>query len=296
MLCLKLFAAAGPKRRSMAHVIPRSVGGRLAVDCLCEECNAHLGDTFERFVPLDPGIRHAIEELHPSIPAIAKWRTLPGRRFIGMAGEAIVRVKLLPDGTYRLLPSEMPDGTRIKDAHEAEQEIRQRLEKANADAELVDRALAHFQAGGTVRFGEDVYKPRTGEIQVGLPMDEPIAPPEAFLGIGYLFLALGVEDAIYGDAFHEVRETLRADSAWTSAPSWTVEMGRVDKSYEPTHMIGFDSTAPPVVRVQLFRTFVWRVHLPAADRRPDCVFLFTDLDSGEESGVIADDDDVTRQS
>ena len=54
-------------------------------------------------------------------------------------------------------------------------------------------------------------------------------------------------------------------------------------------MIGFDSTDPPIVRIQLFRTFMWRVHLPDVGRQPDRVYFWTHLDTNEETAVVIDD-------
>jgi hypothetical protein len=42
-------------------------------------------------------------------------------------------------------------------------------------------------------------------------------------------------------------------------------------------MIGFDSVDPPIVRIQLFRTLVWRVHFPPISPPPTRVYVEMNL-------------------
>jgi hypothetical protein len=235
------------------------------------------------------------------VPFLAKSRTLAGRRFIGKIDQTSVRVRALPGGEYRLLTTRLPDGSRVQDARDAEKEIRARLLKARADDQLINEAIAHFRAGRRVQLQQDVYEPRTGDVDVGLPLDEPVAPPEAALAMAFLFLALNVEDAIYpvdpaDDPLADVRHALldaeprSPHEFWRVRPnlSWSVGTGRVDVQYEPAHMIGFDATSPPRIRIQLFRSVGWIVDLPAVAREPARVYFWTDLVTGEETATTVE--------
>ena len=37
----------------------------------CRACNSHIGKTWERYLPLDPAVRHVIERLSPTVLALA---------------------------------------------------------------------------------------------------------------------------------------------------------------------------------------------------------------------------------
>ena len=197
-----------------------------------------------------------------------------------------------PHGTYELLPTVLPGGARVQGSKAAETEIERRLEKEGVGRAVIDQALTHFRAGGRVQLNQDVYASGTADVQVDLPPDEPLTPPEAFLGIAYLYVALGLENPVYNDALAEIRETLCGVAAWTTGRSWAVEPGRGDEPNEPAHMIGIDSVESLVVRIQLFRSAIYaRVHLPAvasAAAKLDRVYLWMHVDTGEMTAHVED--------
>jgi hypothetical protein len=219
---------------------------------------------------------------------------------VGKMGDTRVRVRARIDGSYELLPTTLPDGSRLQSDDATEKEIRSRLRKAGAEEALIERTVEHFRAGGKVKLQDDVYEPKVGDIDVGLPLDEPITPPEAFLAVGFLFLSLGAESGMYPadestDPMREVRAALleknpSVQGSWVRADStWEVSMGLTRAGYEPAHMVGFDSTSPPVVQIQLFRELGWTVRLPEVDRVPDRVYFWTHLDTGEESFLVLEE-------
>ena len=64
IVCLREPQPDDPRSRlTKAHVIPRSIGGKLWARFLCEECNGRSGTAIEADLVNDPTVRHLVEQL-----------------------------------------------------------------------------------------------------------------------------------------------------------------------------------------------------------------------------------------
>ena len=121
-----------------------------------------------------------------------------------------------------------------------------------------------------------------------LPFTEPLVEDKCFLSIGYLFLSLLIQDAIYDSALQPIRDALlhevEPDGSW-SVKSYLVR----SRPHEPWHGAGVEQSEPYfVLQVRLFGQHAWRVDLSRIGWRQELLVARTyrlDLASGEEAFV-----------
>lgn len=105
---------------------------------------------------------------------------------------------------------------------------------------------------------------------------DPLAP----LKMAYEFMACHVGGAIYGDAWDQIRQALRQETA--QAGIFEVERLTSEK-YEPFHGLCFEGNEPHArVQIRLFGWLVFRVHFLLC-RVSGARFIYThDLEAGRE--------------
>lgn len=273
------------KQLTNAHVIPTSVGGRLAIRFLCASCNSGLGHRVEGGLRSDPAVRHAVESVKATVPELAR-RLRDRQLFLAKTEHAVVRAIARGD-QYRLLPSPQPDGSIVKDEQAARADIATRLRRAGAGETEVAAALAKHDAaprdvvvelvpGLTVRKGSaDRYE---------LPYAEHLVADECLLGIAYLFLALGIGTAIYAPELGAVRAVLHGEAAHDV---WKVEALRAERPCEPWHGLAVDDVEPHIViQIRLFGRLAWRVHLSRISCRIGTFIRSYHLDLAEQRETI----------
>jgi HNH endonuclease len=229
---------------SNAHVIPRSVGGRLAVKNVCVDCNSRLGHTAEAGLKSDPRIRIAIEDLQVQIPELAeKMRT--GQEFIARDEEVVISATPQGEG-YRILDSPQQEGSRIKDPERAWEEIETILRRqfGAGDEHIAAVRTAHHAAaeGELVELAPGLAIKKGSVTDFGLPFTEPLVEDLCLLSIAFLFVSVLVQGAVYDEAFAAIRDALHGRD---SDGPWSVESFLVrSRQHEPWHGLALDQAVP----------------------------------------------------
>jgi hypothetical protein len=255
---------AADRQTSMteAHVIPRSVGGKLAARFLCAKCNSSLGTKVEAGVLSDPGIRLTVEALSQDLPdaLLADMR----KRQRWFTESDLGQVEATMDAKGELRPLESRSLMRHENASAMlesewrvaglpEEEITLHLEALEASpGQTVDLP------GFTVRPNFDL-----STFEFGLPLDEALVSELFPIGIAYLYLALLFGDKVYDvPHFKPIRAALIQLDA-PASPHWNIE-SRIDRrGPAPWHGLAVKETGPPlVVHIHLFQERVWWVHFP----------------------------------
>ena len=271
---------------TVGHVIPQSVGGRLAVRNICASCNSTLGHTVEAGLNNDPRIRLSIEELQTQIPGLAE-KMRAGREFVARDDEALVRATPGREG-FKILDSPQEGGSRIKDPQRAWDEIETTLRRRlGADDALVASVRAIHDAapeGQLVELVPGLSIKKGSVSSFGLPFTEPLAEDLCFLSVAYMFLSVIVQGAIYDPGFDAIRNSLRSGG---SSEMWVVESFLADRPHEPWHGLAIQHSVPHlVVQVRLFGQHAWNITLPKIkcdeERLPVRLYQL-DLETGSES-------------
>jgi hypothetical protein len=272
-----------------AHVIPQSVGGRLAVKNVCADCNSKLGHTAEAGLKSDPRIRVAIEDLQTQIPDLAE-KMRAGQEFIAREEETIIRATTQADG-YKILDSPQEGGSRIKDPERAWDEIETTLRRhfSAGDEQVEAVRTAHDAAaeGELVELAPGLAVKKGSVESFGLPFTEPLVEDLCLLSIAYLFVSLLVQGAVYDQAFHPIQDALQGGE---SEEAWSVDSFLVrERLHEPWHGLAIERATPHfTVQVRLFAQHAWRVSLPHIGCRPELLLARSyriDLETGEEAFV-----------
>ncbi len=271
---------------SNAHVIPQSVGGKLAVKNICADCNSRLGYTAEAGLKTDPRIRVAIEDLRAQIPDLAeKVRT--GQEFVAREEEAVIRATPQGEG-YKILDSPQEGASRIKDPERAWEEVETVLRRqfGASDEEIAAVRAVHDAAteGQLVELAPGVAIKKGSVDDFRLPFTEPLVEDMCLLSIGYLFLSVLVQGAVYDEAFDQVRDALQGGD---SEGAWTVESFLIrSRQHEPWHGLGVEQARPNfIVQVRLFGQHAWKVAFGRITCRPELLparSYHVDLATGEE--------------
>ncbi len=252
----------------MSHVIPQSVGGRLAKRLECAGCNNRIGPQFESKLKLDPSVRLAVEELAETLPELAaKMRKLAP--FVGSDGHVSVNGRWA-GADFAVRDTPQPDGSIVKGDEATEQDLRRRFGRAGAGAVEIDAAIDRWVSapiGVRLDLGREVSI-RKGQVSGFRPdlRGCRAAPPECALAIAYRFLACLIPDVIYDGAFDGVRRALRGEP---DTAGWTVEDGLLNRACAPLHGLGILRVDPHViVRLCLFDQIVWDVSFAVRLRKP----------------------------
>lgn len=261
--CLKPFEKMGRLRQSEAHVIPKSLGGKLSLTCLCKACNNLIGTRYEDKLALVETYANEMERFAEIVPAFAKQLRKPGRVYVARSDHGPLTMKRdRRDGAFRVIDTELESG-RFKDSRDAAREIQQRLIKQNADPAEIEELLGRFEQGEAVQVGAETFVPHSGELQPIFASGIYLGPDEAYLAIAYLWLTCIAGSGIYAEGLNGPRAALVGDEPVRDG-SWSVERfqttrdGRPRQS-EPWHRLVMSQTTPIAIDVTLFGRWLYRV-------------------------------------
>ena len=292
--CLKPFEEMGKLRRSDAHVIPESLGGRLSLSCLCQGCNSLIGTRYEDKLPLVETYANEMERFAEIVPAFARQLRKPGRIYVARSEHGPLKVKRdRRDGAFRVVDTELESG-RFKDSRLAAREIRQRLTRQNVDPAEIEDLLGRFEKGEAVQVGAETFVPHSGELQPIFASGVLLGPDEAYLGIAYLWLACNAGPAIYAEKLHGVREALLGEIA-TRDGSWRVERfqttrGGKPRQSEPWHRLVMSQKTPIAIDVTLFGRWFYRITFATVGWPGPRGGYRLNLETGKEEAVALRDD------
>jgi len=271
---------------SNAHVIPRSVGGRLVIQNVCAECNSRLGHSAEAGLKSDPRIQISIDDLKGQIPDLAE-KMRAGQEFVARVAETVIRATPHGEG-YKILDSPQEGGSRIKDPDRAWQEIEatlcRRLGASDEEVAAVRAIHDAAEEGDLVELAPGLSTKKGSVEEFVLPFTEPLVEDLCLLSVAYLFLSVVVQGAIYDQAFDPIREALQGDGP---DGVWSVESFLVrSRPHETWHGLAVDQTLPYlVVQVRLFGHHAWTVTFPWITCRQELLparLYHVDLKTGEE--------------
>lgn len=287
IICLREPADDDPlSQLTDAHVIPESVGGELSARFLCDRCNSEMGRV-EGQLPRDIALIEVVRELENRLPAeLARGILQHAGWFADTKDYGRLEGRESRGADFALRESES-----IRTDENVRREIRAELRRRGVLEEAVDGKVAEFEQaadsadleiapGFTIRKHIDL-----SGVSFERTYDEPLAPQAIMLGIGYTFLALALEERIYGDELEPAREVLRRvvtrDTA--AADAWPIEFLRPSSPAETKHALAVKREADGVlVRIWLFRELVWDVHV-AGVRVAAEPFYLLDLLTKQES-------------
>jgi hypothetical protein len=241
------------------HIIPKAIGGRLAVRFLCKPCNDRMGE-LEGGLKKDPAVRLAVEHLRPTLPALADSID-DGQKFFVISDAERVRGSK-SDGVFKVRGGPADEGSLILPTDDARKTLGGMLRKAHSEAEAQEM-LARFDAAPndvSVDLGEQWAIKRSHDDPRPALID-PRIDDEPILKMAYEFLACHVMSGIYNPRLNEIRGVLR--ERMPAPHAYSVE--RVHGSrYRPIHGLVMERAAPHVViQVRLFGWYGFRVHFLA---------------------------------
>jgi hypothetical protein len=179
----------------------------------------------------------------------------------------------------------------IRSDENIRRQIRAELERRGVVADQIEAKVAEFvqapddadleiAAGFTVKKHIDL-----SGVSFERTYDEPLAPRAIALGIAYTFLALVLEERVYRDELEPVRAVLGQviDGDAAAADGWPVDWLRSTSPAEAKHALAVRrEEAGALVRIWLFREFVWDVHFEGVKVAAEPFYLL-DLVTKEES-------------
>jgi hypothetical protein len=270
----------GPLTR--AHVIPAAIGGRLFSSLECKACNARLGHAIEARLKSDPCVRFGIEALGNEVPARLRRGMRAREPFVATIGDVTVRACGADDEDYRLYDTPQSDGSVVKDARRARDDIVTTLARRGASDTAIATALQRLDDapdGHFVRVAAGLAV-RKGSVTAFTP-DLSIAsvvPETCPLAITYRFLALtAAGPSIYAPAFEGVRAALRGEP---NTYGWRVDSRVAGRPHQPWHGLAISQLEPHViVQLRLFGQLAWNVEFTTAalSRKPDITAYQIDL-------------------
>ena len=294
--CLKPFEETGKRRRSDAHVIPESLGGKLSLTCLCAGCNNLIGTRYEDKLPLVETYANEMERFADIVPFFAKQLRKPGRTYVAQSEHGPLKMKRdRSDGAFRVVDTELESG-RFKDSGDAGRELRQRLRKNKAAPAKIETVLARFEQGEAVQVDDRIFVPHSGELQPLFASGVYLGPDEAYLGIAYLWLACNAGRGIYSEKLNGVRAVLVGDESGRDG-SWQVERfqttrdGRPRES-EPWHRLVMSQKTPIAIDVTVFGRWLYRVTFATVGWPGPRGGYRLNLETGEEEVVALRDADA----
>jgi len=240
------------------HILPRSVGGRLEAELLCNSCNHKFGSKFVGQLNQDPTIRYAYEHLREQIPFLYN-KSQAKATWVGNTSDgSIIRLSNAA-GKPRILPVRQADGSLIMDTDEAASALVIKLTKAK----LTSEEVANYQNRFATLPEDELLLLPTGEIFVKRTL--PRFYPETTTYhvtkqlpalIAYEFLALLIGDAIYHEYFQPVRDYI---SEGIATDVLLIRPLHAEK-YSPYHVIDLDTTLnTTTINIRLFRAIIFSV-------------------------------------
>lgn len=287
ILCLGTPKADEPMTaRSDAHVIPRSIGGKLSALFLCKDCNGRMG-RFEATLAQDISVRLLLDKLEHQLPEKV-IKSIRYRQSYFTDHPELGRIEAGMDKEGELRPKE--SDTIKGDENTLKQAMAEldRLDAGDEEKAALQDAFdkAHPGEWIEVRPGYRIQK-HIGWSGVGFKpsLTDPITitPLQVSVGIAYLYLALCIGEQVYDPVLQPVRDALQAglDGDSTAADAYN-ENRHGTGAVDPVHILRAKPDGDgTVVTFQVFRDLVWPVRFPGT-ANPEQTLYALNVATGEE--------------
>ncbi|TDP26844.1 HNH endonuclease [Halanaerobium congolense] len=244
---------------SFEHIIPQSIGGRLQVSMLCNECNnKYLGSNLVSQFQNDPSIRLAIRNLKETIPKIYEQYE-SGQYYFGKDVENNVVKMQLKNNKLKVKTTQNEDGTMIYDPEDAPKHINNIMHKTEMSKKEIDKKmklLDKLKTKQKLKITSDfgVEKKAIKKIYPDLTGD--IVSKKLLILIAYEYMALLVGNEIYNDFFDKVRKYILGDDIETD-----IEVDYLmSKDYRPHHkMYSVIKKDCIIIKIVLFGKLVYKI-------------------------------------
>lgn len=269
-----------------AHVIPEALGGELSARFLCKRCNSEMGRV-EGQLPRDVAIIELVRRLQAELPEELVRGVLPHAGWFADSEE----YGRLEGSDSREGEFALRESATIRSDENIRRQIRAELERRGVQAEQIEAKVAEFEhaddgASLEIAPGFTVTKHiDLGGVSFERTYAEPLAPRAIMLGIAYTFLALVLEEGVYGAELEPARAVLRqvVDRDTTAADSWPIDCLRTSSPAETKHALAvLRENGGVKVRIWFFRELVWDVRFQNVEV-PAEPFYLLDLVTKEES-------------
>jgi hypothetical protein len=287
VICLSVPSTDAPMtQRTDAHVIPKSIGGKLSALNLCKRCNSDMGKT-EALLAQDVSVRLLVDQLEDRLPAEVTQAVRYRQSFV-TNHEVYGRVEAGMDKRAELRPKESAtikdDENTLKQAlveldrlgvsEERKQELREEFERAGP-GEWID-VRAGYRIQRLIDWTDVRFKPS---------LTDAIVPLHVPVGIAYLYLALCLCERVYTDELDDVRSALQeamAGNAQAADPYCPANRCGT-RIVEPAHLLRAKTDDDAVrVNVQIFRDLVWPIRFPGIKLAGEQTLYVLDVEHGTE--------------
>lgn len=287
VICLSVPSTDSPMtQRTDAHVIPKSIGGKLSALNLCKRCNSDMGKT-EVLLAQDVSVRLLVDQLEDRLPAevtqAVRYRQsfftdheVYGRVEAGMDKQAQLRPmeSATIKGDENTLNQALAELDRLEASEERKQGLRQEFERAGP-GEWID-VRPGYRIERSIDWTDVRFKPS---------LNDPFVPLHVPVGVAYLYLALCLREVVYTDELDPVRRALQdAIAGDTRAADAYCPANRCGtRIVEPKHLLRAKTDGDAVqVNVQIFRDLVWPIRFPGIKLAGEQTLYMLDVEYGTE--------------
>jgi hypothetical protein len=215
-------------------VLPDSLGGKLRVPILCNDCNHGRGAELVAKVKKDPSIRLAVEALQGRIPSFAR-RFLEKAEYAGQTADGSLVRASRHANSLEVLESKGVRDSVILDTKEAEIALAKKLKRSGLSEDKIATYTKHFSE----LVEEEPFAIPTGDIFVkrSMPPLKPrlgnsILDERLFVLIALEFAAFILGDKVLRPSFDPAREYILGSG---SSDFIQVRQMLARRSYEPIH-------------------------------------------------------------
>lgn len=287
VICLTVPSDGSPMtQRTDAHVIPRSIGGRLSALNLCKRCNSEMGKT-EALLAQDVSVRLLVDQLEDRLPAEVTRAVRYRQSFFtdhevygwveaGMDKQAELRPKesATLKGDENTLKQALAELDRLGLSEERKQALREEFERAGPGGWIEVRP--GYRIERLIDWTDVRFKPS---------LTDPVVPLHVPVGIADLYLALCLREFVYAEELAPVRSALQEAMAGdTRAAEGYCPANRCGtRIVEPKHLLRAKTDGDAVqVNVQIFRDLVWPVRFPGIELPSEQTLYVLDVEYGSE--------------
>jgi HNH endonuclease len=287
IICLSVPSTDAPMtQRTDAHVIPKSIGGKLSALNLCKRCNSDMGKT-EALLAQDVSVRLLVDQLEDRLPAevtqAVRYRQsfftdheVFGRVEAGMDKQAELRPKesATIKGDANTLKQALAELDRLGVSEERKQKLREEFEQAGPGEWINVRPGYRLQR--LIGWTDVRFKPS---------LTDPIVPLHVPVGIAYLYLALCLRERAYAAELDSVRSALKEAMAGNThaADAYCPANRCGTRIVEPAHLVRAKTDDDAVqVNVQLFRDLAWPIRFPGIKLAGEQTLYVLDVEHGTE--------------
>lgn len=287
VICLGVPSPDAPMtQRTDAHVIPKSVGGKLSALNLCKRCNSDMGKT-EALLAQDVSVRLLVDQLEDRLPAEVT-QAVRYRQSFFTDHEVYGRVEAGMDKQAELRPKE---SATIKDDENTLNQALAELERLGASEERKQKLREEFERSGPgewidVRPGYRIERLIDwSDVRFKPSLTDPIVPLHVPVGIAYLYLALCLRERVYAEELAPVRSALQEAMAGNAqgADAYCPANRSGTRIVKPTHLLRAKTDNDAVqVNVQIFRDLVWPIRFPGIKLAGEQTLYVLDVEHGTE--------------